>query len=47
LLALENLTKKVYSKEVIYPRNYCFWWRKLLLKHQNVLFRVAIQQQYY
>jgi len=47
LLALENLSKKDYSKEVIYPRNYCFWWRKLLSKHQNTLLRVAIEPQYY
>ena len=47
MLALENLSKKDYSKQVIYPRNYCFWWRKLLLKHQNALMRVAIEPQYY
>jgi len=47
LLAHENLSKKDHTNQVSYPRIYCFWWRKLLLKHQNALLRIAIEPQYY
>lgn len=47
LLALENLTKKEYLIFVKYPREYCFWWKKLLEKHKTALFQIAIRPIFY
>jgi hypothetical protein len=47
LLSLESLSKRDYLQEVIYPRKYQFWWKKLLDKHMAELLIKAIQPQFY
>jgi hypothetical protein len=47
LLALENLSKREYSEQVVYPRNYQFWWKKLFDKHQKALMAMAISPEFY
>jgi hypothetical protein len=47
LLSMEDLSRKVYKSQVIFPRNYCLWWKNLLNKHRNKLERMMIQPLYY
>ena len=47
LLCCESLCKKEYSDQVIYPRKYMFWWKKLLDKHYDKIQVKAIKPQYY
>ena len=47
LLALEDLSRKEYTGQVIFPRGYCFWWKNILLKHQQQLMGIAIKPEYY
>lgn len=47
LLALENLPKRQSSEQVVYPRNYQFWWKKLFDKHQKTLLEMAISPAFY
>jgi hypothetical protein len=47
LLAMECLCRRDHKDRVIYPRNYCFWWKKVLETHRNELERVAIKPEYY
>jgi hypothetical protein len=47
LLSLENLSKKDYEQQVIYPRKYLFWWKMLLDKHMIELLIKAIKPQFY
>jgi hypothetical protein len=47
LLALEDLSRKEYTGQVIFPRGYCFWWKNMLLKHQQQLMEIAIKPEYY
>ena len=43
LLRLENLPAKAYIKQLSRPRNYCFWWKSLLIKHKDLLMVIAIR----
>lgn len=47
LLASECLSKREYADRVVYPRSYCFWWKKLLERHLSDLLKTAITPQYY
>lgn len=47
LLAMENLSRRDYADRVIYPREYCFWWKKFLEKHRDELLKIAIKPEYY
>jgi len=47
LLAMENCSKKEYTAHVIHPRDYCFWWKKLLEKHREELSGKAIKPEFY
>jgi hypothetical protein len=47
LLALEGLAKKDHELQVVYPRDYCFWWHKLLEKHEAALSGMAVKPEYY
>jgi hypothetical protein len=47
LLALEELCRKDYQGRVTYPRQYQFWWKKLLDKHMSALLSVAIAPGFY
>ncbi|HEK19897.1 MULTISPECIES: hypothetical protein [unclassified Mucilaginibacter] len=47
LLALEELGRKDHHDRVVYPRNYQFWWKKLLDKHMGILLSVAIAPGFY
>jgi hypothetical protein len=47
LLALESLCRKDYIRQVAFPREYCFWWKNILLKHVNFLMTYAIKPEYY
>ncbi|SDT69817.1 hypothetical protein SAMN05216490_5069 [Mucilaginibacter mallensis] len=47
LLAMEDLCRKEHIGEVVFPRGYCFWWKGLLLKHQQQLMEIAIKPEYY
>jgi hypothetical protein len=47
LLALEELSRKNYLKQVTFPRDYCFWWKSVLLKHVSFLMAYAIKPEYY
>ena len=47
LLAMENCCKKDHSAHVIYPRDYRFWWKKLLEKHKTELISKAIKPEFY
>lgn len=47
LLAMENLSKKDHGKYIVYPRDYCFWWKKLIYKHQKGLRKIAVEPMYY
>jgi hypothetical protein len=47
LLALEDLSRKEHTDKVVFPREYCFWWKSLLLKHQRQLMGIAIKPEYY
>jgi hypothetical protein len=47
LLSLEELSKRNYEDRVIYPRNYCFWWKQLLEKNRIKLVSMAVKPEYY
>jgi hypothetical protein len=47
LLAMEGLYKRDNMDRVVYPRNYQFWWKKLLDKHLKALLAVAIEPGFY
>lgn len=47
LLAMENLLKKDHVNYIVYPRDYCFWWNKLITKHQTGLLKIAVEPAYY
>ena len=47
LLAYENLCRKEHNDQVVYPRKYMFWWKKLLIKHYDKMQVKAIKPQYY
>jgi hypothetical protein len=47
LLAMENVSKKDYIEYIVYPREYCFWWKKLLEKHKSALLNKAIKPEFY
>jgi hypothetical protein len=47
LLALEELSRKDHKNCVTYPRQYQFWWKKLLNKHMDALLAVAIAPGFY
>jgi hypothetical protein len=47
LLALEGLPKKTHNGQVIFPRDYCFWWKNLYTKHKLHLEAIAIKPEYY
>ncbi|MFD0793498.1 hypothetical protein ACFQZX_07700 [Mucilaginibacter litoreus] len=47
LLALEELCRKDHEDRIVYPRNYQFWWKKLLDKHMQALLSVAIAPSFY
>jgi hypothetical protein len=47
LLAMENLSKREHADRVVYPREYCFWWKKILETHRAELSKIAIKPQYY
>ncbi|RFZ90309.1 hypothetical protein D0C36_21155 [Mucilaginibacter conchicola] len=47
LLALEELCRRDNLDRVVYPRNYQFWWKKLLDKHMEMLLSVAIAPGFY
>jgi hypothetical protein len=47
LLALENYSKKDHNLHIVYPRDYCFWWKKLLDKHRAELTSKAIKPEFY
>lgn len=47
LLAMENLSKREYADRVVYPRDYCFWWKKILETHREALLKMAIKPEYY
>ncbi|MES2060583.1 MAG: hypothetical protein V4456_01600 [Bacteroidota bacterium] len=47
LLALEELCRKDHHNFVTYPRQYQFWWKKLLDKHMSALLSVAIAPGFY
>jgi hypothetical protein len=47
LLALEELCRKDNKNRVTYPRQYQFWWKKLLDKHMPMLLSVAIAPGFY
>lgn len=47
LLALEELCRRDHHDRVTYPRQYQFWWKKLLDKHMPALLAVAIAPGFY
>lgn len=47
LLAMENLCRRDHMDRVVYPREYCFWWKKLLEIHRDRLEKMAIMPEYY
>ena len=47
LLAMESLSRKEHADRIVYPRQYCFWWNKLLDTHRVELTRIAIKPEYY
>jgi hypothetical protein len=47
LLALEELCRKDNKNRITYPRQYQFWWKKLLDKHMQTLLSVAIAPGFY
>ncbi len=47
LLALENLSKEEYREQVVYPRTYHFWWKRLLHKHKVALLAKAVAPVFY
>jgi hypothetical protein len=47
LLALENMAKNEFQHQIVYPRIYKFWWKKLLAKHEQHMLSIAIQVEYY
>jgi hypothetical protein len=47
LLALEDLPRRIHAGQVTFPRDYCFWWKNLLLKHKTHLDEIAIKPEYY
>lgn len=47
LLAMESLCRKDNMERIVYPREYCFWWKKLLDSHRDNLNRMAIKPEYY
>lgn len=47
LLAMENLPKRENSEQVVYPRNYQFWWKKIFDKHHKDLLAIAISPEFY
>ncbi|GAB3927843.1 hypothetical protein [Mucilaginibacter myungsuensis] len=47
LLALEGLCRRDNMDRVTYPRQYCFWWKKVLDTHNEALNRMAIKPEYY
>lgn len=47
LLALEKLPRREYTERVVRPRNYAFWWKKLLEQHWEALYVAAIEPHFY
>lgn len=47
LLAMEGLCRKDYVDRVVYPREYVFWWKKVLDMHHQALMKIAIKPEYY
>jgi hypothetical protein len=47
ILAAENLSKDEYKEQVIYPRVYHLWWKRLFEKHKDTLQRKAVRPLYY
>ncbi|OOQ60842.1 hypothetical protein [Mucilaginibacter pedocola] len=47
LLAMENLPKRENLEQVVYPRNYQFWWKKIFDKHHKDLLAIAISPEFY
>ena len=47
LLILENLKRDENMDRVIFPREYKFWWKRLLDKHRPALLEKAIIALYY
>lgn len=47
LLALESLPCRAHADQVIFPRNYCFWWKNIYTKHKEYLHSIAIKPEYY
>lgn len=47
LLAAENLSKEDHKMQVIYPRTYHLWWKRLLDKHKQTLMAKAVPPVYY
>ncbi|WP_454803203.1 hypothetical protein [Mucilaginibacter phyllosphaerae] len=47
LLAFEGECRKDHQDRIIYPRNYQFWWKKLLDKHMPALLAVAKEPYFY
>ena len=47
LLGMEGLNKREYTDRIVWPRDYKFWWEKLLDKHIQALFSIAKPAVFY
>lgn len=47
LLSREGLCKRDYVDQVVYPRKYLFWWRKLFDEHHAALQEKAKKPKFY
>lgn len=47
LLALEHLRKEAFKEQVVYPRTFDVFWKKLLIKHKSALLQQAIIPRFY